>query len=304
MAATDSAESVALVLDALGSLPPDVELVVAYDPSRIRPPTDAVWLEGTPGAEAAHLRALGFLGTTGGRIAFLEDGFVPEPGWLDSWLGSADGSNGWAASGSVRLPDLVPSRTDRAVFLCEYLPFLEPLPDPPDLIAGPNFAAARDVPDAVVRETGELQEWRVAAQARRRLANPEARVICRRRSRWSEAFRDRLRFGWSYGRRSGRPRVLGLVAFPLIWFVQAARLLRALRRDRRSSRVLQPAVPLALSLLAAWALGEAMGVLAGPPRGASPQPGGAGDRPSGPGLGRDASEAFRDRVEHPPAGPA
>jgi hypothetical protein len=224
-----------------------------------------------PGSGVPRLRRLGLEAASGRVVAFTEDSCVAAPGWLDAWISAFDDPSIAAASGVVE-HDPRASAVDRAVVFCEYAPFLPPTPaGPPARLAGNNFAVDRGV---ALRLAGdELHETALLAAILRegRPVRTADRAIVRhvRRFGWREAFGDRLRFGFEFGRLRSRglspiARLAGWVAGPAIFAVQAGRLGLTILRGRRHLVSFLKSLPITLAMLAAWSLGEWAGWCLGP----------------------------------------
>jgi len=306
IAATASAEAVARALASLGG-PPDpetLEVIVAAASDRIEPPPDlpagVVWLAGGPGSGVPRLRRLGLDRARGEIVVFTEDSCVFAVGWAGAWLAAFADPRVLAATGPV-VPVMGDRPIDRAVFFCEYAPFL-PAADPradaptPARLAGNNFAVRLGVRTRIDgREVHETEVRQTFA------ACPGAATLARgavaghaRRYYLAGSIHDRLRFGYDYGRRraSALPLALrpaGFAVGPVVLFAQAARLTLTVSRRRRHLGEFLETLPLTLALLTAWSVGEWLGWV----RGALPAERGA----------PPVSRRRRERAARPPAPP-
>ena len=260
MAATESSDAVATTLASLGSC----RVIVAYDPVRVdgtRLSCEAI--KGPPGAGAHHLRHLGMSLVQETIVIFTEDSCIAVPGWIAAWRAGFADRSVTAATGPVELPP-GGSRVDQAVFFCEYAPFLTGRFQPARL-AGNNFAVRTSALD---RTSTEIHESDVARSAGFVRFLPEAAIIHGRRYRLGAAIRDRLRFGYDYGRlRSGSASVANRAAYvglgPAMLASQIARLAWTLSRKRRGGSAIMSSGVLTLGLLMTWSVGEWLGWVAG-----------------------------------------
>ena len=311
IAATDSTEAVARLVEALG--PGDrFEVIVAAARDRVRPMAamfGVLWIEAEPGAGVPRLRRLGLDRARGEVVAFTEDSIVPERGWAGAWIAAFADPDLPVATGNVE-PDLAASTLDWAVFCCEYAPFLrncpsgasrvEFLPSAPRL-AGNVFAVRAGL---IPADGSPIHETSVRHALADRGIGPRvvdgAGVRQVRRYGPREAIHDRLRFGLEFGRLRAGGGWIDLaapIAGPLILASQAARLVATLAARRRLGGRFVETLPITLALLAAWSVGEWLGWLIGSPD--RPRPwckrrAGAG-RPPSRGSGRGPSRPPRYR---------
>ena len=271
VAATDSAEAVRRCVASIGH-DSEVRVIVAYDPARIDRrglPSGVAAAQGEPGANAHRLRRLGLAVADAPIVAFTEDSCVLGPGWAHAWVATFSRPEIVAATGPV---DVAPNRSvvDRAVFLCEYAPFLPAgCSSNPSRLAGNNFAARSEI---LAADEDDLHEFDVQVRSRAnggRVATAAfACAIHARGYTAREAIRDRLRFGFGYGRlRAGSfigDRLAHVVFGPLIVSSQVARLFATLARKRCWHQITPAVAVVTVLFLTAWSVGEWLGWVLGP----------------------------------------
>jgi hypothetical protein len=302
IAATESAQAARLCAESVG---PDFDVVVAFDPARVRLRQNEPGfrsIAGPIGSQAHVLRALGAASSSAPVVAFTEDSCRLGPGWCEHWLSAFADPQVLAATGPVQ-PGSNQSSTDLAVFLCEYALFLTGLRSLGRL-AGNNFAVRRDVLPGDGRPIHECRiPDRLAERGGKRVWVSAATATHVRSFTLSQAIRDRLRFGWGYGRlrasEAGLPRrAVQLVLGPLILAKQVIRLPRCLIGARRSREFSAESWVIAIMLLAAWSVAEWLGWARGPGADASRSPDAEAARWPGPTVARVPSEP-RDRKPSP-----
>jgi hypothetical protein len=267
VAASESAEAVARCVHSLGD---GAEVIVVAE----------------AGATVPRLRRLGLERASGEVVAFTEDSCRLGPGWVEAWRAAFEDDRVGAASGAVE-HEPGGSAIDWAVVFFEYAPFLGAGRGRPGRLAGNNFALRRR--EALAIGDGfELCESQVpgfmAARGRGVVEVVGATAWHRRRFTLREAIRDRLAFGFAYGRLragSGPRRALIALVGPLIVLSQATRLVATMIKVRRHLGTFLATWPLTLVLVAAWGVGEWQGTLAGPPRPAGSRRRGRADRRPG-----------------------
>ena len=140
----------------------------------------------------------------------------------------------------------------------------------PPRLAGNNFAVGpalishldpqvieeSDIPPLVARRGGTVA-WAEGAV-----------VLHTRRYRLIEALGDRLRLGWTFGRRRAARfkrtgRLAGLLAGPAIWLVQVARLGVTVLPSGRHRARFAASLPFLLGMVTAWTAGEWLGWASG-----------------------------------------
>ena len=307
VAATDGPPAVARTLASLARSGDRVEVIVAT--AGFAAPGAPGLLTAPAGTGTPRLRRLGLEAATGRVVAFTEDSCLAGPGWAEAWI-AAFADPGLVAASGVVDRDEEAAALDRAVFLCEYAPFYPPAPaGPPKRLAGNNFAVLREVglheAPAEVHETALLAAIRRAGGSTRTVGDAAVRHV--RRFGPGEAFRDRLRFGFEFGRlrsRTGWGQIIGLIAGPAILAAQVGRLAALARRTPRLLAGPLATLPLTLGLLAAWSLGEWAGWAWGPPAPArrdARRRRGKGGRSLGRGPARAGSRATGCRSRPPAA---
>ena len=306
-----ASDSTAAALRAVAGLPASAEVIVAADPGKVaRPatvPAGVVWLEADPGTGVPRLRRLGLDRARGGVVAFTEDSCVFGPGWAGAWLAAFADPRVGAATGPV-VPSMGDDPVDWAVFFCEYAPFL-PASGPtrvPGRLAGNNFAVRRSRAGRVVGdEVHESEVYRAFAASPGAVVVADADAGHVRRYGLAEAVRDRLRFGFGYGRARASTlppalRPLGLAVGPVVLAAQLGRLLVHVGRRRGVYEPFAASLPATLALLTAWSVGEWVG-WASALRPASRKRHERAARPRGRGPGRRGSRRRRYRAAQPPA---
>ncbi len=270
--ATDSLEALLRTIASLGEQSDDVEVIVAAEGSRVRRPEPlppgVVWLAVEPGLGVAGLRRRGLDRARGEVVAFTEDSCVLSAGWTKAWLAAFRSRRVLAATGPV-VPAMGERSIDRAIFFCEYAPFLpERRPrSVPERLAGNNFAVRRAIGSKL--DPYELHEWEVrrllGEEPQAILLAPRARAGHVRGYSLREALGDRLRFGRDYGRRHALSlpcplRFAGLFVGPAILLSQAGRLLITVAGRAIEYPVsLLETLPITIGLLTAWSVGEWLG---------------------------------------------
>jgi hypothetical protein len=156
--------------------------------------------------------------------------------------------------------------TDRAVWLCEYLPWLATggvtKGPTPTRLAGNNFAVRKSWVDTL--KVDEIHECEIQGWAGQKIAVANRSAVRHVRTyTLREAFADRWRFGRDYGQRRGRrsrPMVClaGFVVGPAVLAAQVTRLVTTLVAKRCLGSFAAD-LPLTVALLSAWSAGEWLG---------------------------------------------
>ena len=214
------------------------------------------------GARAARGRAVAFL--------------IPEcevrPGWARALLAELD-AGAAGAGGQFALHGDATS-TDVAVFVLRYAAFVADGSERRDVaeIAGDNAMYRRDV---LVRHAASIADgfWEIDLHRRLRAEGERLVLTGGAVAEFTSApplfamARQRLTHGRHFGawRRStgGRSAFATVLFAPAIPFLLVARNVRRLPSRARSEMRLLPAIPALFVLACAWALGEALGAIAG-----------------------------------------
>ena len=273
VAATDSAEAACRCVASIGR-DSEVRVIVAYDPARVDGsglPADVIAVPGEPGANAHRLRRLGFAVADAPTVAFTEDSCRLELGWARTWVAAFARPEIVAATGPVGL-DPNRSIVDRAVFLCEYAPFLRAgFPSNASRLAGNNFAARAEILAVNGHDLHEFEVYDQGIERGGRIAGIHSSLAVHvRRSTAREAIRDRLRFGFGYGRlrasSSRSERFAYVVLGPWIVASQVVRLFVTLIRKQCLQKLTPGVAVVTVLLLTAWSVGEWLGWVLGPSR--------------------------------------
>lgn len=220
-------------------------------------------------------RAMAFRAATGRTAVFLEDNAIVEPGWWQGWLGCVERGDWSIATGLVR-PDLERlTRVGVGVFFCEYGPFIPASASgvlrPLKRVSGNHWAVRRDKIAYDPAETS-IDEFEWVKQNCHFLHKPHwnhnAGVKCNREIGLKEAFLERARQGFHFGRveaiHSGWLRRLKMVhAGPGILVVQMARLCYVIAQRRSQTGVFLKHLPWTFFLIKTWSLAEWAGWGAG-----------------------------------------
>lgn len=228
------------------------------------------------GSSIPVLRGIALASASGSIVALTEDHCVATPEWLERLTERAlEGSRVVGGSmGNARTERLV----DWAAYFAEYGFFAEgsgTVEDPPSPTEA-NVAYAGDVIREVAEWAGSglwenVVHDRLRARGEPFAFRPDAVILQNLSYRFGAFCRDRYAHGRAYARRrlaeGGKtPRWLLVAGTPLLPALLLSRVARALSPRHRTAFL--RAAPITLSFLAAWALGEAMGYVAGPAPGA------------------------------------
>jgi len=237
----------------------------------------------SPGTLTPELWAIGIARSTGRTIALTTGHFVVERTWATSLMSALEGGH----VGAAGYVDLAPeaTATDCAVFYLRYAGFLRDDQQPArrDVVGIPadNAVYDGDAARRFVATTGdgfwEVDFHRqVRAQGGRLAAVAGATAFYGR----SFPFRTIANHRFHHGRHAGAWRVSQkersapamVAAAPLVPFVLAARAWRHIRPGTPHRRRFVRALPIFLALASAWAIGEAVGAVGGPPAARYPIP--------------------------------
>lgn len=223
-------------------------------------------------ANVPRLRGLGLAQAGGEWVALTEDHCVADPGWLDALLKAGEpevqvlgGSMGNAKRDRA---------TDCGAFFSEYGFFGANgsyAAGGPPLVTGANVAYHRSVV-AKVATWATDGSWENVIHDRLHDAGHRFRLVPAARVRQNLSYRlapfcrDRFEHGRDYAatRARGLPfwrRAALMAATPVLPALLAARVARLVDREER--REFQRALPMTLTFLAAWSIGEAVGYARG-----------------------------------------
>ena len=269
-----------------------------------------------PGTLIPVLWGVGLRASTAPLVVFSTAAMVPREGWLDALIARLD-ETGAAGVGGPIAPGQALSAFDRAVYLHRYLAY-RPLDggtredsegrltrveatsqSSRELTFKPPGENALYSRDALVdlESTWDDGFWEVSVQNQLRengdrlALAPDALVRFEGGSRRGSTLRQRVRHARRYASDRARNgsrgmRFLRLGAVPLVPVLMLARIARRLAIRRESPRGWLRAVPDLSSLIAAWTIGEALGLIRSP---ASCRPLPRGDSIQSPGRGGKAA---------------
>jgi hypothetical protein len=241
-----------------------------------RPLPDCVRvLRRPPGTLAPVLWRDGLLDCETPLVALTTATMAPAPGWLDALLDRRDATGAAAVGGPIDpAPGLGP--VDRAVYLLRYIRYVRPLPgtsnlDPPGDNALYVLDRLFDVETAWSSGFWEAAVHRVLRRIGGRLAmSADAAVTYQGGARLGPTSVQRFRHARHYGadRAAGMgwaERLTRTAAAPVVPPVLLRRALATLRARGGPIAPWAPAGPSLAVLLAAWAAGEAAGLVLGAP---------------------------------------
>ena len=228
-----------------------------------------------PGTLTPELWAIGISRSTGRIIALTTGHFVVERTWAASLTSAVAGGH----VGAAGFMDLAPeaTATDCAVFYLRYAGFLDDGQRTPRDVSGipaDNAAYDGDALRRFVAETGD-GFWEVDFHRRVRAQGGRLATVPGATARYGRSFPfpTIANHRFHHGRHAGAWRVSQrersvpamVAATPLVPFVLAARAWRHTRPGTAHRRRFVRALPMFLALATAWAIGEAVGALGGPP---------------------------------------
>lgn len=235
-----------------------------------------------PGTLTPELWAAGIARSSGRMVALTTGHFVVEPEWAKS-LASGLGEGHAGVAGRMDLSDDT-SATDWAVFYLRYSEFLsEPERSQRGVPGIPADNAAYEG-EAIRRFVAAHNEgfWEVEFHQQLLAAGASLALVGGALARYGRSFplptigAHRFRHGRHAGAwrlATGQRAALAIVAAaPLVPLALAIRAWRRVRAHSRHRGRFVRALPLFLALASAWALGEAVGALAGAPRPRHPVP--------------------------------
>jgi glycosyltransferase involved in cell wall biosynthesis len=224
-------------------------------------------------ASIPSMRARGIEQARGRVIAITEDHCLAEPGWLAAVERAYRA--GYEAVGGPVENGCTARGVDWAVFFCEYVRFMGPLPTGVcQEIAGNNSAYDRRL---LERLRPELQQerWESFLHARMRelgvvfYCDPEMAVLHKKSFGYRYFLSQRYHYSRSFAgmRLTGARRwrrwvyAAGTLLLPGLLL---ARIGAAVARKRRHGRAFVLCLPILATFLVSWAVGEGVGALLGP----------------------------------------
>lgn len=214
-------------------------------------------------------RAMAWEAALGRTAVFLEDNAVVEPGWWAGWLESARQEEWTISTGLVNADTERLTRTSTGVFFCEYGLFV-PAARHRHIrhlkrVAGNHWAVRRDKIEnnEPMENSIDEFEWvkRHCSLLHKPHWNERARVKCNREIGLKEAFVERARQGFHFGRveaiNAGWFRRLKMLhGGPAIVAVQMARLTFVIAQRRSHLGLFLKSLPWTLFLIKTWSLAE------------------------------------------------
>jgi glycosyltransferase involved in cell wall biosynthesis len=237
------------------------------------PEIQLIPVEGCPSIPA--LRALGIERAKGQIIALLEDHCIVQPGWLRALEQAYDA--GYRAIGGPIENGCVDRAVDWAAFFCEYARFCAPAPrGSVREIPGNNAAFDRRLFEQLQPEL-RAGAWEPVWLARMRerqvifYSAPEMAVVHKLSFRYGNFLTQRYHYSRSFAgmRLCGAPwwkRVAYAGATVLLPGLLLGRLAVTMAGKRRHWMRFLYSLPVLLTFLASWAVGEGVGALLGPGR--------------------------------------
>lgn len=264
-------------LDSLVRTAPWVEIVVAdwtdeATRARVRDgwPTVRLLSSAVP-ASVPELRAAGIAAAGAPYVALIEDHVVVRDGWAAGLL--ARHREGHAVVGGPIANAVDRRARDRAAFYCEYSAFLEPVAegaahDLPGMNVSydrTSIAAMQDLLDE-----GRWETWLHPRLRERGFAfwlDPTLTIDHAKDFGLREFVSQRFHYARAYaGERCavlGPRRLLYALGAPLLPIVLGRRIAANVRRSNEDTRRVATAAPLVALYLCVWAVGEAVGYVAG-----------------------------------------
>lgn len=225
------------------------------------------WIAETAGANAARLRARGVAAAGGRIVALVEPWTLPDRDWARSIIEEHDKSDSDTVIGGPVLYDGPEEAGAWAEFFFEYGAFLPPFEGDVEELAVNNVSYSAELLQRMrpFWEDGfwkhflhrELRSRGVRFRAAARAAVRHSRPVA-----FSRFVRERFHHGRAYAARRGGPAARALLA-PLLPILLTGRLARRVRRKPGIKGRLRRALPGLFLAHGAWALGEAVGHVAG-----------------------------------------
>lgn len=219
------------------------------------------------------LQALGIARSRGARIGLTEAPCRLAPDWVEAALAAAEGAPGPVVGGAME-PASGLGVLDRALFLCDELPFLRPFEaGPASELPGNNIVFRGEVARAAVGRpaAGFWKSFLLAdllAAGTVVWRDPRPVVTLARSPGFARTVRRRWRHGRCFGamraaRLTAGRRLVYALAGPVLPAVVAARLAAGARRKLRGRPDLTVALPFTLLWVGWWMAGELVGNLGG-----------------------------------------
>jgi hypothetical protein len=267
-------------LDALAVNARDVELEVLV-PDRLGEPLRSDLkrrypavrlLEAAAGTSIPTLRAMAFEAARAPAVAVIEDHVIVPAGWAQLMLAALD--RGEQVVGGAVVNVAKDRLVDRAAFLCEYSHLLPPLPAGPSTwLTGNNTAYRRNVVIPHLALIAAKWENALHDELRRDgvLLHFHPEIVVGHKKHYTAREYTAQRYLYSRGfsgvrfaGRSAVSRVMYAAAAAALPAVLLARILRRAWASTADRSTALRAMPLLIVFVCAWALGDAVGALAGP----------------------------------------
>lgn len=277
-----------LYLDWCGGI--KAQLVVVIPPEQDQPALNAILfkiealgihvkahrLNSSQFQDVPHWRALAFAQSSGRTCIFLEDNTFVESGWWQAWLNWASTKTAQTIATGLVNPDIKSNNyTETGVFYCEYGPFISAQSSGKinslKRVAGNHWAVRRD---SLLFETQpeKIDEHDWVHRYLKRNQNPDwnqdAVVLSYRKISRLEAFRERARQGYGFGKDQAETtcatrKALMIALGSMIVFVQLGRLFIVLIERGYKFSFFCKLLPTTGLLLLSWSLAEWCGWIAG-----------------------------------------
>jgi SAM-dependent methyltransferase/glycosyltransferase involved in cell wall biosynthesis len=224
-------------------------------------------------ASIPAMRALGIAHAKGDKVAIIEDHCMAQRGWLRA-IERAHRAGYQAVGGTVENGNQE-RLVDQAVFLCEYAPFMSPVASGRvQAIPGNNAAYDRALFEQLQPELrGEFWEsfWhdRMKELGVEFYSDPEMVIVHDKHFGYCYFLRQRYLYSRSFAgaRLKGSPwwkKVAYTCATPLLPPLLLGRLAATVARKRHHAKQFICSLPLLLTFVVAWAIGEGAGAVLGP----------------------------------------
>jgi hypothetical protein len=227
-------------------------------------------LRRVPGSLAPELWRDGLEATEAEVVAFSTTQMFPAEGWRRAMLERLDATGAAAVGGPILPSTALAEVAQRAVYLHRYVQYQRPLIDPERVDPPGDNAVYRRDRLAGLEPLWKDGFWEVEIHRALRgrgelLTLSDAAVRHYGIGPWGRLLRQRYvharHFGASRARHLGRvARLVRIVAAPVVPAVLLSRIVAALRSRGHSLLPWLPTLPYLLLLLAAWSLGEALGL--------------------------------------------